>query len=215
MKNKFIFGLVLTMSFVGRLTFASHDTSSVLEVLEGGQIHKLLIIVLVQNVENRRTLEDELRYSFGDYDIEAIVSHNTVLAGAERLTKEKVLMVCKEKQTDGVLIVRLVDMKQENSYSYNQRSQYQGAGFSSNNSSGMVYSNGSSYSWGDYAYGNYFDTVSSTKVLVQSDVYLVEGAKQLFVNDTKMRVGEIEEAIGQFSKKLVKKIARQKFMAKS
>jgi hypothetical protein len=204
------FSIVLFLSFTVVIHgFAQAEKS---EEASSEKISKLLVIVLVQNVENRRTLEDELRYTFGDYDVEAVSSYNTILAGSERLSKANVLKVCEQKGTDGVLVVRLVDSKQENSYSYNQRSQYTGAGFSSNNSSGVVYSNGSSHSWGDYAYGNYFDTVSSTKILVQSDVYLVEGAKLLYVKDTKMRVGEVEEAIGKFAKKLSKKISKQKFM---
>jgi len=180
------------------------------------KINKLLIIVLLKTKENRVTLENELGYDLGDYGISTKSSHNTRIASSEQLTKEAVIAVCEKHGADGVLVVRLIDSKDENSYSYNERSQYTGAGFTSSNSSGVVIGGGKTYSWGDYAYGNYFDAVSSTKILVQTDIYLVKGAKQLMAEDFSMRIDprEEEKAIGDFAKKLSKKIAKQKFMVK-
>lgn len=180
-------------------------------------INKLLLIVLLRTNENRVTLEDELGYDLGDYGISTVSSHKTRLAGSERLSKKDVRAVCDKYGADGVLVVRLVDIEEENSYSYNQRSQYTGAGFTSANSSGVVIAGGQSYSWGDYAYGNYFDAVSSDRIEIQSDIYHVGSDKQLMTDDIIMRIDprEIENSIAKFAKKLSKKVSKQKYIVRS
>lgn len=180
------------------------------------KINKLLVIVLLRVKENRVTLEDELGYDLGDYGIATVSSHNTRLVGSERLTKKEVLAACDKHGADGVLVIRLVDIEQENSYSYNQRSQYTGAGFTSANSSGVVIAGGQSYSWGDYTYGNYFDAVSSSKIEIQSDIYHISSDKQLMTDDTRMRIDprEVEKSIAKFAKKLGKKVSKQKYIVK-
>ncbi|WP_456462848.1 hypothetical protein [Reichenbachiella sp.] len=180
------------------------------------KINKLLVIVLLRTKENRVTLEDELGYVLGDYGISTVSSHKTRLIGSERLTKKEVRAVCDKHGADGVLVVRLVDIEEENGYSYNQRSQYTGAGFTSANSSGVVISGGQSYSWGDYTYGNYFDAVSSDRIEIQSDIYHVGDDKQLMTDDTIMRIDprEVEKSIAKFAKKLSKKVSKQKYIVK-
>ncbi|MEP2023290.1 hypothetical protein [Reichenbachiella sp.] len=210
-----LFFLFIYSSFVARAN------NTALEVIKKDpptelKINKLLVIVLVREKENRTTLEDELGYDLGDYGISTKSSHSTRLASSKKLTKEEVIAVCKKHEADGVLVIRLVDSKEENSYSYNQRSQYTGAGFTSANSSGVVMSGGETYSWGDYAYGNYFDTVSSTRVEIQSDIYHIGEDKQLMTDDVIMRVGpsEIEKSIEKFAKKLSKKVSKQKYIVR-
>lgn len=208
--------LALTLSF-----HSSKANTSAPEVVKKEpqtevKINKLLVIVLLRTKENRITLEDELAYDLGDYGISTKSSHNTRLAGSERLTKKEVRAVCDKYGADGVLVVRLVDIEEENSYSYNQRSQYTGAGFTSANSSGVVIAGGQSYSWGDYAYGNYFDAVSSDRIEIQSDIYHVGDDKQLMTDDIVMRIDprEVEKSIAKFAKKLSKKVSKQKYIVK-
>lgn len=179
-------------------------------------INKLLIIVLLRTNDNRVTLEDELGYDLGDYGISTVSSHKTRLVGSERLTKKEVTAVCEKHGADGVLVVRLVDLEEENSYSYNQRSQYTGAGFTSATSSGVVIAGGQSYSWGDYEYGNYFDAVSSDRIEIQSDIYHVGDDKQLMTDDIVMRIDprDVEVSIGKFAKKLSKKVSKQKYIVR-
>lgn len=218
MRTKHIlFSLVLCVIFSGfakangpTLEIIRKDPSS--EV----KINKLLIIVLLRTNDNRVTLEDELGYDLGDYGISTVSSHKTRLAGSERLTKKDVRAVCDKHGADGVLVVRLVDLQEENSYSYNQRSQYTGAGFTSANSSGVVIAGGQSYSWGDYAYGNYFDTVSSDRIEIQSDIYHVGNDKQLMTDDIVMRIDprDVEVSIAKFAKKLSKKVSKQKYIVR-
>ncbi|PIB36018.1 hypothetical protein BFP72_11740 [Reichenbachiella sp. 5M10] len=199
------------------LVFALSFTSTFAEVEDkkkpkdqDPKIERLLIVVLVRNVEQRKILEDELSYDFSDYGIKTILSYTTRLAGAEHVTKEEVKRVCKKTNADGVMIVKLVDIEQQNGYSYNQRAQYQGAGAPSATSSGVVFTNRGTYSWGDYAYGNYFDAVSSNIVEIQTDIYHVDSEKRVFQNDNKFRVGEIESAIGKFSKTTTKRVVKTK-----
>ncbi|UXP32299.1 hypothetical protein N6H18_18330 [Reichenbachiella agarivorans] len=174
------------------------------------KIERLLIIVLVRNVENRKTLEEELSFDFSDKGVHTVLSYNTRLAGLEHVREEDVLATCKKNNADGVLLVKLIDVEEQNAYSYNQRSQYTGAGTPSYNSSGVVINNTGVYAWGDYAYGNYFDAVSSNIIEIKSDLYHTGEKKIIFTNTSKMRVGEIEEAIGKFSKKLSKQIVKSK-----
>ncbi|RJE74169.1 hypothetical protein [Reichenbachiella sp. MSK19-1] len=176
------------------------------------KIEKLLVIVLVQTIENRRVLEEELAFEFSDYGVSTVLSHNTRLGGSEHLTAKEVAAVSKRNGADGVLLVKLVDIEKQNAYSYNQQSQYTGAGTPSYNSSGVVINNTGVYAWGDYAYGNYFDTVSSNIMEVQSDLFLATSTDPLFSSDTKMRVGEVEKAIGKFSKKLTKQVIKSKYV---
>lgn len=173
-------------------------------------IDKLLIVVLVQNIENRRTLEEELAYDLSDYGIRAVLSHSTRLGGADNITKEDVKKVCAKHGANGVLMVKLVDLEKQNSYSYNQEAQYTGAGAPTTTSTGIVFTNRGTYSWGTYAYGNYFDAVSSNVMEIQSDLIYVETEELLFQEDSKFRVGEVEEAIGKFSKTLTKKVVKTK-----
>ncbi len=185
---------------------------------EGPKINKLMVIVLVDNIENRITLEDELKYTFGDYGVTVLPSHKTALKNRRKHTKQGVLEVCKKNGVDGVLVVKLLDAEQKNSYSYNQRTQYTGGASGTATSSGVVIAGGQTYSWGEYAYGNYFDTVSSTKIVVQSDIHHItdghEDSKILFVDNTKFQVGDVEEAIGKFAKKLTKKVVKKKVLVR-
>jgi len=163
------------------------------------QINKLLIIVLHGQVENRRILETELSFDFYDLGVKTITSHKTKLVSMKHVTKQSVVEVCETEGADGVLLVRLVDTEQENQYSYNQRTQYTGGGV---------------YFWGDYnyAYGNYFDAVNSTKVIIETDVYTVPDAQLIFEEERQFSVGEVEEAIGKFAGKVSKRIFKQKFL---
>ncbi|MGL1889216.1 MAG: hypothetical protein OCD76_22070 [Reichenbachiella sp.] len=179
------------------------------------QIEKLLIIVLVRNIENRKTLEDELGWDFYDYGVKNVSSYTTRLSGSEHITKKEVLATCKKVEADGVLFVRLIDIEEENSYSYNQRSQYQGAGAPSATSSGVVITNQGSYSWGSYAYGNYFDAVSSSTVIIETHLYNVATEERLYTNKTNMRVGVVEEAIEKFSRQTTKKVLKTKTIKKT
>ncbi|WP_420580757.1 hypothetical protein [Reichenbachiella sp.] len=216
--TKHTFLVLLTIVFSYHSTQASVFSPELVkkEPQTNVTINKLLVIVLVRTKENRITLEDELGYDLGDYGISTISSHSTRLVGSERLTKKGVLAVCEKEGADGVLVVRLVDIEEENSYSYNQRSQYTGAGFTSVNSSGVVIAGGQSYSWGDYTYGNYFDAVSSSKIEIQSDIYHISSDKQLMTDDTRMRIDprEVEKSIAKFAKKLSKKVSKQKYIVK-
>ncbi|MEO9964509.1 MAG: hypothetical protein ABJF11_01900 [Reichenbachiella sp.] len=197
----------------------SNDGDSILEKKPKNEdkISNLLIIVLVKTKANRVTLESELAFALENYGITTVQSHKTRLIGYTELSKKEVIAVCQKNKTDGVLVVRLLDSEAENSYSYNQRAQYTGSGFSSANSSGVMIKGGKTYSWGDYAFGNYFDSISSSRVEVQSDIYHVNGAKQLMTDDIIMRVDPRDEevAIGKFAKKLSKKISKQKFMVRN
>ncbi|UXX78328.1 hypothetical protein N7E81_13275 [Reichenbachiella carrageenanivorans] len=213
--------LILCLLLVSLTYSLAQANAPRLEVVKKGpkteeKINKLLLIVLVRTKENRITLEDELGYDLGDYGISTVSSYKTRLVGSDRLNKDEVLAVCHKHGADGVLVVRLVDSKEENGYSYNQRSQYTGAGFTSANSSGVVIGGGQTYSWGDYEFGNYFDAVSSTRMEIQSDIYHINEAKQLMTDDILMRVDprEEEEAIAKFAKKLSKKVSKQKFIVK-
>lgn len=213
--------LILSLLLVGLTCSLAQANTPRIEVVKKGpkveeKINKLLIIVLVRTKENRVTLEDELGYDLGDYGISTVSSYKTRLIGSERLNKEEVLAVCHKHGADGVLVVRLVDSQEENGYSYNQRSQYTGAGFTSATSSGVVIGGGQSYSWGDYEFGNYFDAVSSTRVEIQSDIYHINNAKQLMTDDILMRIDprEEEESIAKFAKKLSKKVSKQKYIVK-
>lgn len=203
-------------TLLSSFSYAKQPTTEVIrkEPSVDTKINKLLIIVLLRTNENRVTLEDELGYDLGDYGISTVSSHKTRLAGSERLTKKEVRAVCDKHGADGVLVVRLVDLEEENSYSYNQRSQYTGAGFTSANSSGVVIAGGQSYSWGDYAYGNYFDAVSSDRIEIQSDIYHVGDDKQMMTDDIVMRLDPRDEeaAIAKFAKKLSKKVSKQKYI---
>ena len=165
------------------------------------QINKLLIIVLDGLRENRETMELELSYDFADMGIANVLSHETTLQSVKKLSKEIVLDACKKHEADGVLLVRLIDVEQENEYSYNQPSQYTGGGV---------------YFWGDYsyAYGNYFDAVKSSKVIIETDIYTVPGAKLVFQERRRMKVGDVEVAIGKFAGKVSKRISKQRFMVK-
>ncbi|MCV9385160.1 hypothetical protein [Reichenbachiella ulvae] len=199
---------LLATSLVGEL-----NAQNLKKPTKETQVDKLLVIVLVRNIENRRTLERELAYDFKDYGVVTVLSHTTRLAGAEHITKEDAKAVCQEHGADGVLVVKLVDMEKQNAYSYNQKEQYTGAGTPSATSSGVVFTNRGTYSWGTYAYGNYFDAVSSNIVEIQSDLYDVGSEQMLFQDDYKFRVGEIEAAIGKFSGKLTKRVVKSKHLA--
>lgn len=165
------------------------------------QISKLLIIVLDGLKENRNTLELELAYDFGDYGIDVVLSHETTLVSAKSINKQMVIDQCKHHGTDGVLLVRLVDVEKENEYSYNQRTQYTGGGV---------------YFWGDYsyAYGNYFDAVKSSRVVIETDIYAFPSEKLVYEKESRMRVKDPEEGIGKLAAKISKTVSKQKFMVK-
>ena len=215
---KRFFSVIIVSSIVVLASIAG-EKQTVKPKEEGPQINKLLVIVLVMNLENRITLEDELKYTFGDYGVTTIPSNRTILKNKKKLTKEGVLQVCKENNIDGVLLIKLLDSEQQNSYSYNQRSQYTGGTSGSATGSGVVFANGSTYSWGEYAMGNYFDAVSSTKVVVQSDIHHItdghEDSKILFIDNNRFTVSDAEEAIGKFAKKLTKKIVKKKILVQT
>ncbi|MFY0625498.1 MAG: hypothetical protein JXR07_04345 [Reichenbachiella sp.] len=210
--------LIIGLLFFGFQSLGQGSSKN-LPKYEGEKINKLLVIVLVQKLDNRITLEDELKYTFSDYGVTAVPSHGTTLRVPKNLSKDKVLGVCKKGGFDGVLVVKLVDIEEQNGYSYNQRSQYTSGGTASATSTGVVIGGGQSYSWGQYAYGNYFDTVKSSKVDIQSDVFKVNEdftkEDMIFAADTKMRVGETEKAIGDFAKKLTKKVVKKKLLVRS
>lgn len=190
----------LSLSIIGLLLVTSVVANPAKKKPEA-QINKLLIIVLDGIKENRETLELELSYDFADMGVANVLSHETTLTRAKKITKQLVLDACGKHEADGVLLVRLIDVEQENQYSYNQPSQYTGGGI---------------YFWGDYsyAYGNYFDAVKSSKVIIESDVYTVPEAKLVFQERRRMKVGDVEEAIGKFAAKVSKRISKQGILVK-
>lgn len=180
------------------------------------KIQKIMIVVLVKNMENRITLEDELKYAFSDYGILAVPSHTTRLKDPSKLKSEHILPACKKHGVDGVLVVDIEQEERTNTYSYNQPTQYYSGGNPSANSSGFVISKGKTHSWGQYAFGNYFDVVNSPRAFIYTDVLKVNddysGSRIIYKGETIMRVGDMEKAIGAFSKKLTKQLVRRDFL---
>ncbi|GEM_PF-2643366 len=189
---------ILTFSLIFFLAFQGFSQSK----KEEKQISRLLIIVLVGNQENRQTFEDEIQIQLAVKGYASIQSHKTALNTGEKITREEVISVVEENNYDGVLLLKLLDADQEVNYTTSDKYDY----------SGDVYFYNYAYSY----FPRNWDSVKEIKIVIESDLFYA-GDKSLVFSDlsNKIVTDNAEEFIGKFSKKLVNKLIKGKYLKKN
>lgn len=192
MIRHFLFTVSLTILF---LSFSNVNTYSQ-KKSEEEKISKFMVIALLGSVENRRTLEDEISIDLNLEGVKAFSSYTTNLTTGDQITKEMVIKVCEETNSDGIILIQVMSRSQSSGYSTRAYQQY-----------------GQYYYWGTFAfyYGPGFEIVENSDAVVRSDVITVPEGKVLYDQSSNVTVGgDIEKIIGAFSDKLTKKIIKKK-----
>ena len=187
---------ILTLILAASLFLSPGDEGSPLQK-DKSKVNKLMIIALVGNSENRRTLEEEVRLRLSLMGISAVSSSKTKLHSNDNLNKEMVIKICNEVEADGVLLIKLLDVTDNSGYSYNPQS--------------APVAN--YYYWGNYDlnYGRNITAIQSKQISIQSDILMVVDGANVFEFNYQLSVGDDPEpAIGGYAKKLTKKIKKGK-----
>ena len=183
--------------FLAASLFLFPSSDGIVSPKNENRLNKLMIIALVGNYENRKTVEEEIRLRMSLMGMSAVSSYKTKLHSNNNLNKEMVIKICNELEADGVLIIKLVDIENDSGYSYNPR----------------VQAVPNYYAWGnvDFNYGHNFTAIQSKQVSLQSDILTVADGAKVFEFRYSLSVGsDPEPAIGTFAKKLAKKIKKEK-----
>lgn len=168
---------------------------------ERGQISRLLIIVLVGNAENRQAFEDEIHAQLALKGYGSKQSHDTSLNTGEKITREDVVKVVEENDYDGVLLVKLLDVDRDMSYSTD-----------GNHTTPGVYFNHYAY---DY-YQQNWDVIKDLQVVIRTDLFFAKDQHLMYTRTSgKLKVDENEEFIDKFTKKLVNKLDKGKYLKKN
>lgn len=187
--------LILLSIFTVTLPTSAND-GLILDDPEDDKIKKFMVIALLGSVENRRTLEDEIAIDLNLQGVNAFSSYTTNLTTGDKITKEMVIKVCEETDSDGIILVQVLSQSQSSGYSTRAYQQY-----------------GQFYYWGVFAfyYGPGYEMVETNDAVVRSDVITIPEGKVVYNQSSNVTVGgDVEKIILGFSEKLTKKIVKKK-----
>jgi hypothetical protein len=135
----------------------------------GGKVNRVLVIALTQSETGRRTVERQFAGRLAQEKVQAFESNRFETEG-QRLDRPKVEELVKRENFDAVLLVRLVDVHQEQHYVPGGYAGYYGP------------AGGGFYGYYGYAYPMAYSpgyVSQSTNVQVETQLYRTQGQGQL------------------------------------